>query len=71
LAVVSQILDAIASLSAIHEYLPTHYWLAFGDLLRDPISTEQVSRGMLSAAVYAAVFFAAAWARFGGKDVSS
>ncbi len=71
LAVVSQILDAIGSLSAIHDYLPTHYWLAFGDLLRDPISTEQISRGLLSAAAYALIFWTAAWARFGGKDVTS
>ncbi|MGI9155508.1 MAG: ABC transporter permease, partial [Marmoricola sp.] len=70
-AVVSQILDAIGSLSAIHEYLPTHYWLAFGDLLRDPISTEQVSLGLLSATAYALIFWSAAWARFGGKDVTS
>ncbi len=71
LAVISKILGAIGSLSAIHEYLPTYYWLAFGDLLRDPISTDQVSRGLLSAAAYALVFWTAAWARFGAKDVTS
>jgi len=70
LAVVSQILDNIPAVSAIHEYLPTHYWLAFGDLLRDPISTDLIATGLLSAAVYAAVFWTAAWARFAGKDVT-
>ena len=40
----SEIMDAIPQLSAIHEFLPTHYWLAFGDLLRDPIATEDVTR---------------------------
>ncbi len=71
LAVISQILDAIAALAPIHRFLPTHYWLAFGDLLRDPISTELVLTGILSALVYVAIFWTAAWARFAGKDVTS
>jgi len=70
LAVVSQILDAIPAVSVIHPYLPTHYWLAFGDLLRDPMSTDLIATGLLSAAVYAAIFWTAAWARFAGKDVT-
>src|SRR5436190_350917 len=41
LAVGSQIMDAIPQLSAIHTYLPTHYWLAFGDLLRQPIAADR------------------------------
>lgn len=71
LTLTSQILDHIPQLSAIHEYLPTHYWLAFGDLLRDPIATGGVGDGLLSAAAYALVFGAAAWARFSGRDVTS
>ncbi len=71
LAVISQILDAVTQLSAIHPYLPTHYWLAFGDLLRDPIATEQVTMGIVSAATYTAIFLTAAWARFATKDVTS
>jgi ABC-2 type transport system permease protein len=71
LAVISQILDAVPQLSTIHPYLPTHYWLAFGDLLRDPVATEQVTLGMVSAATYAAIFLTAAWARFATKDVTS
>ena len=45
LAVISQILDAIPQLSAIGPYLPTHYWLNFGDLLRDPIAIDQIGVG--------------------------
>jgi len=71
LAVISQILDSISQLSAIHPYLPTHYWLSFGDLLRDPIATDQIVPGMVSALVYTVIFLAAAWARFGGKDITS
>jgi ABC-2 type transport system permease protein len=71
LTLVSQILDVIPQLSSIHPYLPSHYWLAFGDLLRDPMATEMVQRGLLSAAAYIVVFVAAGWARFGVRDVSS
>jgi len=71
LAIVSQILDSIPQLHVIHEYLPTHYWLAFGDLMRDPIATGEVWRGVWSAVAYTAIFLGAAWARFLGRDVSS
>ena len=71
LAVISQILDTISQLSAIHPYLPTHYWMSFGDLLRDPIATDQITPGIVSALVYTAIFLTAAWARFGGKDITS
>jgi len=71
LALLSQILDSVTQLSAIHPYLPTHYWLSFGDLLRDPISTDQIVPGIVSAVVYGAIFLAAAWARFGSKDITS
>jgi ABC-2 type transport system permease protein len=71
LAVISQILDSVSQLSAIHPYLPTHYWLDFADLLRDPVATDQIIPGMISALVYAAIFLTAAWARFGSKDITS
>jgi ABC-2 type transport system permease protein len=71
LALGSEIMDTIPQLSAIHHYLPTHYWSAFGDLLRDPISTATVVPGLWSALAYTAIFGAAAWARFGGRDITS
>src|SRR5256885_5217284 len=71
LAVGSEIMDAIPQLHAIHNYLPTHYWLAFGDLLRDPMAAGGVVAGLLSAGAYVAIFGTAAWARFGGRDVTS
>jgi ABC-2 type transport system permease protein len=71
LTLISQILDSIPQLSPVHAYLPSHYWLAFGDLLRDPMATGEVQRGLLSAGAYVLVFGAAAWARFGVRDVSS
>ena len=67
LAVSSEIMDNIPQLEAIHRYLPTHYWLAFGDLLRDPIAIDRAVPGVISALAYVAIFGTAAWARFGGK----
>jgi ABC-2 type transport system permease protein len=69
--VASQILGTVPQLESIHPYLFTHYWLAYADLLRDPIATDLVTRGLLTSAVYVAVFWALAWARFGARDVTS
>jgi len=65
------VLDSIAQLSWLHPWLLTHWWTAFGNLLRDPIATEDVTRGLVTGAVYAAVFWLAAWARFADKDITS
>jgi ABC-2 type transport system permease protein len=70
-ALASEIMDAIPQLSAIHRYLPTHYWMSFGELLRDPVSFDRLLPGLLSALVYLAIFGSAAWARFGGRDITS
>jgi ABC-2 type transport system permease protein len=71
LTVASFILDNIPQLGWLHPYLLTHSWLAFGDLLRDPIAWGGVREGLLRALAYIAVFGTAAWARFGSKDVTS
>jgi ABC-2 type transport system permease protein len=70
-AVASQIVDAVPQLSALGPFLPTHYWLDFAELLRDPIAFSSLTPGLLSAVVYIALFGSAAWARFGAKDVTS
>jgi ABC-2 type transport system permease protein len=65
------ILDSISQLGWLHPWLLTHWWISFGDLLRDPIATDNLQRGLITAAVYAIVFWLAAWARFSSKDISS
>ena len=65
------ILDMIAQLDWLHPWLLTHWWTAFGDLLRDPIAIESIQRGLITALVYAGVFWLAAWARLSTKDISS
>jgi ABC-2 type transport system permease protein len=68
--VMSFILDSIPQLSWLHEWLPTHWWVSFGDVFRDPIAWGDLSRGLLTAAGYSLVFWLAAWARFSDKDVT-
>lgn len=68
--VLSFILDSIPQLSWLHEWLPTHWWMSFGDLLRDPIAWDDMTRGLMTAAGYILVFWLAAWARFSDKDVT-
>ena len=70
LAIVSQIADSIPQISAVHPYLFSHPWLAFGDLLRSPISWDGLQSGLLTQVAYAAVFLTAAWARLRTKDIT-
>ena len=42
----SQVLDLIDATRAIKPYLPTHYWLSFVDLFRDPILWRGIQRGV-------------------------
>ncbi len=67
----SLVLDSIPQVAWLHPYLLTHHWLDFGDLFRDPIAWNNILAGLGLAASYAVVFFAAAWARFTTKDITS
>ena len=71
LAITSQILDAIPQLGWLHPYLFSHHWLAFGDLVRDPVPTGTLVSGLLLQAGWVAVALAVAWSRFTTKDVTS
>ena len=69
--IVSWILDAVPQLGWLHPWLVVDHWLAFGDLLREPMAFGEVLRGLGVDAAYAVVFWLLAWARFAGKDVTS
>jgi ABC-2 type transport system permease protein len=71
LTLASFVLDQIPQLAWLHPYLLTHHWTDFGELLRDPVSLAALRPGLLSAAAYAVVFLAGAWARFSARDVTS
>jgi ABC-2 type transport system permease protein len=71
LVVASEVIDNVPQLAAAGPYLPTHWWLSFDSLLRAPVDTSTLLRGLLSFGVYAALFGSFAWARFTSADVTS
>lgn len=68
---VSQILDNLPQVSIIHEWLFTHYWLDFADILREPIELGSFGANALLQLGYVALFGALSYGRFAGKDVLS
>jgi ABC-2 type transport system permease protein len=69
--VASEICDQVQQLSAIHAYLPTHWWLSWDGLFRSPMDLSGIASGLVSFAVYAAIFVSLAWARLTSADVTS
>jgi ABC-2 type transport system permease protein len=70
-AIVMQVLVAVPQLHAIHGLLISNYFLSFGDVLRDPLALNGLTKGVLVALAYLVIFFSMAWSRFTTKDVSS
>lgn len=70
LAVASEVADQVPQFSAVHPYLPTHWWLSFDSLLRSPVATGDLLHSLLSFGVYAVIFGSIAWARFSTADVT-
>ncbi|GHF56899.1 ABC transporter permease [Streptomyces mashuensis] len=71
LLITVQIMDQFPQLDAVRPYFFPHYWMAFADLLRDPVTTEQLWRDLGLQGLYVAVFGSAAWARFTTRDVTA
>ena len=71
LSVLSQVLNQVPQLDWLAPWLFSHYWLDYGDLLRDPIATGAVTKGLAATAAYVLIFGALAWSRMTTKDVSS
>jgi ABC-2 type transport system permease protein len=71
LSVVSQVLDQLPQLEWLHPWLFSHYWLGFGDLLRQPVLWDSFASNALLQAGYVAVFGALAYSRFVTKDILS
>lgn len=68
---VSQILDNLPQLAWLHEYLFTHYWLDFADILRQPMELSSLWDNLLLQLGYVAIFGALAYGRFASKDILS
>jgi ABC-2 type transport system permease protein len=71
LVVTSEVADQVPQLAAIGPYLPTHWWLSFDSILRAPVDTSTLLKGLLSFGVYVVLFGSFAWARFTSADVTS
>ena len=71
LQILSSILDQITALGNLRLILPTHYAQAWLGLLSNPVQTDDIVKGLISAVVYATLFFGLAWYRFLRKDVVS
>ena len=70
-SVVSQVLDQLPQLEWLHPWLFSHYWLGFGDMLRQPVLWDSFASNALLQAGYVAVFGALAYGRFVTKDILS
>jgi ABC-2 type transport system permease protein len=71
IAIASQIFGAIPQLSWLHPFLFTQQWLAFADLLRDPVPTGALLDGLVLQAGWIAFALAVAWSRFTTRDITS
>jgi ABC-2 type transport system permease protein len=71
LVIVSDILDAVTALGAARRFLPTHYSLAWTDVLGSQISWAGMVRGSLWSVGYSVVLLVFAWWHFERKDITS
>jgi ABC-2 type transport system permease protein len=71
ITVASEVADTVPQFSAVQPYLPTHWWDMFDSLLRAPVDTGTLLRGLLSFGVYIVIFGSIAWARFTSADITS
>lgn len=70
LVIISEILDAVSQVAAIHPYLPSHFWFSFDALLRMPVDWSQVLHGLASFAAYIVIFGTVAWARMRRANIT-
>jgi ABC-2 type transport system permease protein len=71
LVIGSEVADSVPQFAVVHPYLPTHWWLSFDGLLREPVAGAAVGHGLLSFAAWAVIAGAVAWARFTTADITS
>jgi ABC-2 type transport system permease protein len=71
LVIVSDILDQIDALGVVRNVLPTHFGTGWQGWFADPVQLESMTKGTISALLYATAFVAFGWWRFLRKDVLS
>jgi ABC-2 type transport system permease protein len=70
-AIIMQVLVAVPQLHALRPWLISNSFLAFADVLRDPLSFRGLGHGVALALGYIVIFWLLAWSRFTTKDISS
>jgi ABC-2 type transport system permease protein len=53
--IVAAILDGLSQVAFLHPWLLTNYWLAFGDLIRDPVRWHEIGQDLALQAGYVAL----------------
>jgi ABC-2 type transport system permease protein len=71
LVIVSDILDAVTALGSLRDVLPTHWSFAWTGALGEQVDWSGMASGALCSLAYSVVLLAAAWVRFGRKDITS
>lgn len=69
--IVAGILDSIDALGSLRNGLPGHYARAWLDVLQPTLDWTNLRHGFLWSVLWALIFFALGWWRFGRKDVLS
>lgn len=69
--VTSEVLVGLDAAASVKPYLPTDHWLAWIDFFREPIFSRDIEQGLGLQVVYVVVLFAASWANFSTKDVTT
>lgn len=70
-AILFGILDQITALGDLREFLPTHFGMAWTDLIATDIEWTNIVAGVFSALCFATVLFVLAARRFSTKDITS
>ncbi|MGH3951045.1 MAG: ABC transporter permease, partial [Pseudonocardiaceae bacterium] len=70
-SILSQILDQITALEDLRNYLPTHYAMAWLDLIATDVEWTDLANGALTSLCFATVFALLAARRFAHKDITS
>ena len=71
LVIVSDILDAVTALGSLRDVLPTHWSFAWTGALGEQVDWSGMASGALCSLAYTVLLLAAAWVRFGRKDITS
>lgn len=71
IVIISNIFNQVPALASARNFLPTHYFFSWLDLLLSPPIYTNIYRGILTTLLYSVVFLAIGYLRFRRKDITS